>query len=324
MSSIKYLVTGATSGLGGSILKTLYEHVPDPSTIAAASSRATSGEKLLQQYPGIQFRMVDYDNADSLLSAFVGVERLFFVSSPEFDTSRRNRQHGNVVKAAKDAHVGHVYYSSLAFGGFGSDSKAAIQQAHLVTENLLKKSGIPYTSIRQGVYTDAFPVFIFWYPNTTTVYLSADGPVAFASREELGEASAKLMLKEFSDLAALTQNNEENIVLLTGPRTYTFADIVSAISDATGTKVNIEYPPKAKYPSILAAEDAKEGRGKKTEQFFAGWQSLVEAVEQGEVATVDPLMGELLGRKPQDAMEHVKQLILDAKDKGGYTWHQNY
>lgn len=32
-----------------------------------------------------------------------------------------------------------VWYTSLAFGGFRSDSKAAIQQAHLMTEDMLKE-----------------------------------------------------------------------------------------------------------------------------------------------------------------------------------------
>lgn len=35
-------------------------------------------------------------------------------------------------------------------------------------------------------------------------------------------------------------------------------------------------------------------------------------------------MRELLRREPRDAMEHVQQLVRDGKEKGGYTWHQNY
>ena len=32
-----------------------------------------------------------------------------------------------------------VYYSSLAFGGRGSDSKVVVQLAHIATEDILKK-----------------------------------------------------------------------------------------------------------------------------------------------------------------------------------------
>lgn len=106
---VKFLVTGATSGLGASTLATLYRTVSDPSTIAAASSRASTAQKLQSQYPGIQFRMVDYNDGDgTLVSALSGVERFFFVSSPEFDTVKREKQHSNVINAARTAGVGHV------------------------------------------------------------------------------------------------------------------------------------------------------------------------------------------------------------------------
>jgi hypothetical protein len=32
-----------------------------------------------------------------------------------------------------------VWYTSLAFGGFSSDSKATVQQAHLMTEEMLRE-----------------------------------------------------------------------------------------------------------------------------------------------------------------------------------------
>lgn len=116
-----------------------------------------------------------------------------------------------------------------------------------------------------------------------------------------------------------------NIALLTGSRTHSLVDIVDAISEASGSKVEIErIPDPTENARVLAVEDAKEGRGKKSEKFFAGWLSLADAMGKGEAAMVDPLMEELLGRKPRDAMEHVKQLVREAQGKGGYTWHQNY
>ncbi|EGE01456.1 hypothetical protein TEQG_00506 [Trichophyton equinum CBS 127.97] len=316
---VKYLVTGASSGLGGSVLATLYRNVSDPSQIAAASSRLETGQKLQQDYPGIQFRRLDYNDPKSLVESLAGVERFFFVSSPEVNTEKRNKQHERVVKACVEAKVGHVYYSSLAFGGYGSESKASVQQAHLVTEKLLAESGLPYTSIREGVYIDAFPVFVFWYPNTTTIYLSGDGPVAFASRDELGEATAQLMLRDPEGL-----NLKNNIALLTGPRTYKLTDVINAVSEATGRKLEIECVSKDEFPRIMALEDAREGRGRKSEAFFRGWQSLVESMEKGDTATVDPLMGELLGRQPQDALEYVKKLVKDGADKGGIYMASNY
>lgn len=41
-------------------------------------------------------------------TAFEGVEKVFFVSSPEADGTKREVQHGNVVRAAVQAGVGMV------------------------------------------------------------------------------------------------------------------------------------------------------------------------------------------------------------------------
>lgn len=113
---VKYLVTGASSGLGGSVLATLYRNVSDPSQIAAASSRLETGQKLQQDYPGIQFRRLDYNDPKSLVESLAGVERFFFVSSPEVNTEKRNKQHERVVKACVEAKVGHVCYLQSSLG----------------------------------------------------------------------------------------------------------------------------------------------------------------------------------------------------------------
>lgn len=57
------------------------------------------------------------------------------------------------------------------------------------------RSGVTYTNIRMGVYADAFPCFLNWYPSTEKLYLPSDGKTAYASRQELGEATANLMVK---------------------------------------------------------------------------------------------------------------------------------
>ncbi|PGG97121.1 hypothetical protein AJ80_09741 [Polytolypa hystricis UAMH7299] len=325
--TVKFLVTGSTSGLGASVLDTLYKKSLSPSApfspsdIAASSSRPEAAAKLQESYPGTQFRVVDYNDRETLTRAFAGVEKLLFVSSPEIDVPKRQIQHANVVDEAVKAAVGHVYYTSLAFGGYGSDSKSVVQLAHLTTEELLQKSGIPYTSVREGVYADAFPVYVSWYPDTTKIFLPIDGSVALASRDELGEATANLMLR---DPSTLPLKNDSNIVLLTGARTYTFTEVVAAISKGLGKEITIERIAAEQYSEIQAVEDAKPGHGGKPKAFFDIWYSLLESVGKGEVSTVDPLFGELLGREPKDAMEHIVELVRDGALRGGYTWHQNY
>ncbi|KAI1911277.1 hypothetical protein LOZ61_003941 [Ophidiomyces ophidiicola] len=317
MSKVPFLVSGASSGLGGAVLATLFKHVPDPAHLAAASSRPEAAEGLQREYPGTQFRVLDYNDAEQMVPALTGVEKFFFVSSPEIDTLKRERQHENAVAAAKRAGVGHVYYASLAFGGYGSDSKVGVQQAHLTTERLLAESGLAYTAVRMGLYTEAFPLFTSWYPDSTTIYVSSDGPMALTSREELGEATAQLMLRDVRCFP-------HNIALLTAARAYTLRDVVRAAAAASGQAVTVQTVARGDLPALLTAADARAGRGRKSRQFFDAWAGVLDALAAGEAATVDGLMAELLGRAPRDGLQHVGQLVSEGAAAGGYRWHQSY
>ncbi|KAI9699627.1 MAG: hypothetical protein M1836_002661 [Candelina mexicana] len=319
-TSIQFLITGATGGLGSAIITTLLQHVPAAS-VAASSSNPAAAEILQHKFPGTQFRLVDYDDISSLEAAFAGVEKLFFVSSNTFDTEKRNGQHSNVIKAAKRAGVGHTYYSSLAFGGLKSDSQIDVQQAHLTTESSLADSNILYTSIREGCYADSFPLKLTWYPTSTKIYLPLpDGPVAYASRTELGEATANLMLRSTPTSFA------NNIALLTGPAAYTVGQIADAVAEASSRDLEVErVATKEEYVRAMVEYDKGEGRGGKSEGFFGKWWTLHEGLAKGEGATVHPLMEELLGRRPRDGREFVMELVREGEKNGkGYTWHQNY
>ena len=113
--------------------------------------------------------------------------------------------------------------------------------------------------------------------------------------------------------------HENEIVLLTGPRTYTLADTVDMINEVTGRKVTIDFVDQADYVSNATALDNNQGR--KPRGFYEAWVSLLAGLKQGEAATVSPLMGELLGRTPKDGKELIMEFL---KENPNYTWHQNY
>src|SRR5271156_6239806 len=135
--TLKYLVTGATGGIGIGVIK-YFQYISLPTHLyAASSSNASNAFKFTSR--NIQFRHADYNDPSSLENAFEGVENLLFVSSSTFDNELRARQHKNIIDAAKKAGVGHVWYTSLAFGGYGNKSKVDVMAAHLVTERLLQE-----------------------------------------------------------------------------------------------------------------------------------------------------------------------------------------
>ncbi|KAL9609554.1 MAG: hypothetical protein Q9167_005686 [Letrouitia subvulpina] len=250
---------------------------------------------------GVEIRLAQYDDLSSLRLTFEGIEKLFFVSSNTFDSEKRTKQHENVVQAAKETKVQHIFYSSLAFGGLGSNSKVDVQKAHLATEDLLEKSGLTYTSVREGIYAEAFPPFLNWYPSITDLFLPADGPVAWAFRKELGEATARLMLKG---------GYENRKVLLTGPKAYTMQAVVETINKTTHRNVALHYVSLEEY----VARNADNDEGKKPKAFFDAWKSAYVGIANGDGACIDQLMGELLRQAPTDGLKLIEGLSTEDRD----------
>ena len=138
--------------------------------------------------------------------------------------------------------------------------------------------------------------------------MPADGAVAYASRTELAEATANLMMGG---------GHDREIVLLTGAKAVTLADLVETVNDVTGRGIVVEKMPFNNYTK----ESAKFDEGGKSEWWFEKRISWYEGIAKGDGKVVDPLMQQLLGRKPKDGTEVVRE-ILTADPT--YTWHQNY
>jgi hypothetical protein len=146
-----------------------------------------------------------------------------------------------------------------------------------------------------------------WYPSTSTVYLPSDGPVAFTLREELGEATARLMIRG---------GHDRKIVLLTAQQTITFSEIVDVINETTGRQVRLELVSPEEFVKVKANDE-----GGKSDGFFKALISWYDGISQGETCTIDPLMADLLGRDPVSPREAIRKFLTDDRD---YEWHQNY
>lgn len=109
--SLKYLITGATGGLGSQVLAYLSKHLPSTQYAAASSNEASRSQF---EDAGISFRVANFDDPATLDAAFSDVENVYFVSTNTFDNERRKVQHRNVVGAAKKAGVKHVCILNLS------------------------------------------------------------------------------------------------------------------------------------------------------------------------------------------------------------------
>jgi len=165
------------------------------------------------------------------------------------------------------------------------------------------RSGVDYTIIREGVYTDAFPFFLNWFPKTTKVALPNDGEIAWTSRDELAEGTAKVLLED---------RFRNETLLLTAQERLDLRGVAAVISKALGKEVSFEIVSKEEYVKALASDG-------KPESLAGIWAETYEGMAKGEGRTVDPLLEQLLGRKPIGAEEWIKKAL---ENDPAYVWHQ--
>jgi NAD(P)H dehydrogenase (quinone) len=286
MSTI--LVTGATGGLGHAVVETLLQTI-NPTQLAVLARDPAKAADLQAQ--GVAVRQGDYSNYESLTAAFAGVEKLYFVATSSMKD--RIQQHENAVKAATAAGVKHLVYTSFQRKTEdGTSPVAFIEEAHLVTEKLIKQSGLTYTILKHALYLDVFPPFFGpQVLENNTIHLPAGtGRGAYASRHDLAVAGA----------AVLTSPGHENQAYeLAANTTYSLADFAEALSTLSGRAIQYVAPSPAEFVAQLT----QAGVPAENSQMAA---ALMSAIAQGEFDLPDSTLEKLLGRKPESPTEFLK------------------
>lgn len=91
-----YLVTGATGGFGHYALEELKKLVPLEEIYVLARNEEKA-QKLIEA--GLQVRIGDYADRETMVQALQGIDRLLFVSGVP---GNRQAEHQHVVEAAKE------------------------------------------------------------------------------------------------------------------------------------------------------------------------------------------------------------------------------
>jgi len=160
------LITGANGHLGSTTIDFLLKKVP-ANNIRALVRSEEKGAGLKAK--GVDIAIGDYFNHESLLAAMKGIDTLLLVSSSSI--TGRHEQHANVIRAAKEAGVKHIVYSSVLKSS--TDSKFTAGIDHAKTEEDIKASGITYSIMGNTLYCDFLPMLLGNFKETGTVYYSA-------------------------------------------------------------------------------------------------------------------------------------------------------
>ncbi|MEC5183308.1 NAD(P)H dehydrogenase (quinone) [Cryobacterium sp. MP_3.1] len=230
------VVTGATGQLGHLIVEHLINRGVAPAEITAVGRNTARLADLAAT--GVSTAVIDYTDPASLATAFTGADVLMLVSGSE--VGQRVAQHTNAITAAVAAGVGRIVYTSAP----KADTSALIlAPEHKATEEALVASGVPFTILRNGWYTENYAAAV-QQARETGVYLTSTGAgrVASASRNDYAEAAAVVLT---------TPGHENAVYELAGDIAWTGTDMAAALTEVVGRPVVFTPVSPEEHTAIL-------------------------------------------------------------------------
>lgn len=284
----KILITGATGNLGKAVANELIaKGVTNVSVMARDLQKAEEFKA-----KGVEVVYGDYNDYDSLVKAFTNVDTLYFVSAS--DVTQRYTQQENVVKAAAEAGVKHIIYTSAQRKREdGTSVIAFVIEADLHTEALIKESGMTYTILKHGLYAELLPLFMGESViETGVVYLPAGmGKAAYISRNDLAIAGATIIT---------TEGHENKTYEFGGATAYSFQDIADMLTELSGKTIEYVNPTAEEFVQQmkeygLTNEEIDEAAG------------FCIAIAQDEFDFPSPTVEQLIGRPTTSIKDFLKK-----------------
>ena len=229
---MKIGVTGATGQLGGIVVEKLKQKVAADSIVALVRTPEKAAGM------GVEARVFDYTRPESLVAALQGIDKLLLISGNEI--GQRLPQHTAVIKSAKQAGVKALVYTSILHA---DSSSLGLAGEHLATETVLKSSGLVYTILRNGWYTENYTGSAKGAVGAGAfIGCAGDGKIASAARVDYAEAAAVVLAGE---------GHENKTYELAGDKAYTLTELATEISRQSGKTIPYNNLTETQYADIL-------------------------------------------------------------------------
>jgi NAD(P)H dehydrogenase (quinone) len=247
---MKIGITGATGQLGRIVVEKLKTKIAAENIVALVRNPQKAVEL------SVEAKSFDYTKPESLADSLKGIDSLLLISGNEI--GQRTVQHANVINTAKQAGVKWIVYTSLLHA---DKSTLSLAEEHLATEIKLKESGIPFTILRNGWYTENYTGSVKGAVAAGAFIGSAgSGKISSAARADFAEAAAVVLT---------TNGHIGKVYELAGDESYTLSDLAAEISRQTGKNIPYNNLPEAEYAKILVSFGLPEGLA----SAIAGWDT---------------------------------------------------
>ena len=218
-------VTGASGQLGRRVADLVLASL-DPGDVVLLTR---SPETLAAQAErGVAVRRADFDEPASLVDALAGVDRVLLISA--VDLGRRAAQHRAAIRAADEAGVGHVLYTSVPNPESGI---TAVAPSHLATEEALRDSGLAWTFLRNNLYAESqVPVVAQLIESARLVTSAGDGRTAYVSRDDCAATAAVVLVQD---------GHEGRAYDITGPDAVGPQELAALATELGGRPVDVVH-----------------------------------------------------------------------------------
>ncbi|MFD0143688.1 MULTISPECIES: NAD(P)H-binding protein [unclassified Streptomyces] len=282
------VVTGATGQLGRLVIDELLAQAAAESVVAVVRDKAKAAD-LAER--GIGLRIADYSRPETLAEAFGAGDRVLLISGSE--VGQRVAQHAAVIDAAKAAGVAQLAYTGI-LGGPEADFDLAAE--HRATETLILDSGLPYTFLRNGWYTENYtanlaPVLA----HGAVVANAGEGRVASAARADYAAAAAAV-------LTGPAEEHANRAYELSGDTAWSLAEYAAEVARQTGREIGYDNVPAEAHEAILTGAGLPAA-------FAAILVDVDRAIERGALARRTGDLSRLIGRPTTPLAETVAKAL---------------
>ena len=293
------IVTGASGGFGRAAATLLLERIP-----AAKLILTTRKPEQLADFAarGVSVRKADFDYPETLPTAFAGGERMLLISTARVGS--RVQQHANAARAAVQAGVRHIVYTSL-INADKPANPAIVKLDHRATEEIIEASGAAWTFLRDSQYSEAIAMAVIPPAMASGVLPdnAHDGPIAFVSREDCVACA----------VGALTTPGHENRAYdITGPELLSFPKAIAMAVEMTGRPIDYR---RVSDDEMFAYFDSLGVPRHASDNPTAGpipWSSddmvtFGQSIREGYFNVISDAVEKLTGRKPRSLRSVMEQ-----------------
>ncbi|MEE4595882.1 NAD(P)H-binding protein [Streptomyces sp. DSM 41524] len=282
------IVTGANGQLGRMVAERLLEAVPAEQIGVSVRDVAAARDLGAR---GVRVRRGDFADPDTLPHAFESASKVLIVSTSTTGEAAV-RGHRTAVAAAAAAGAERILYTSHM--GASPSSRFAPMPDHAATEEALRQSGVPFTSLRNGFYVSSAVELVRGALETGVLAVPEDGPVAWTAHADLADAAVLALTGEVLDGLSPA---------LTGPEVIDMAGIAEILTRLTGRPIRRVVVSDDEYRARLVTHGVPEPSAEMLVGLFA-------ASRDGDFAPVGPTLADVLGRPVVGVEDYLKSAVM--------------